>query len=160
MWKRTHATLGVASSSSLRLALIVWLILGIAVSVRTMVRPGSHTVFPIFAASAENWWGNRPLYELYAGLDRFRYPPVFALFVTPFSALGLTTGGILWGWASIAVFVAGLWRYLRDVVPSEWTRQRMAVFLILGALGALRGLWNAQSNALIAGLILLGSAAL
>ncbi len=143
-----------------RLALIVWLILGIAVSVRTVVRPSSHTVFPIFAASARHWWGDRSLYDLYAGLDRFRYPPVFALFVTPFSALGLTAGGILWSWLSIAVFVAGLWWYVRDVAPSEWTPQRRAVFLMLGGLGALRGLWNAQSNALIAGLVLLGSAAL
>ncbi len=145
---------------SLRLALIAWLILGAAVSIRTLVRPSSHTVFPIFAASAEHWWGNCSLYELYPGLDRFRYPPVFALFVTPFSALGLTTGGILWSWLSIVIFVAGLWQYARDVIPSAWTRQRIAVFLFLGGLGALRGLWNAQSNALIAGFVLLGSAAL
>jgi hypothetical protein len=143
-----------------RLALIVWLILGAAVSVRTLVRPSSHTVFPIFAASAEHWWGDCSLYDLYLGLDRFRYPPVFALFVTPFSVLGLTSGGILWSWLSIAVFVLGLGQYVRDVIPSAWTRQRTAVFLILGGLGALRGLWNAQSNALIAGFVLLGAAAL
>ena len=148
------------SRLSLRLALLVWLILGVAVSVRTWVRPSSHTVFPIFAASAVHWWGDHSLYELFPGLDRFRYPPVFALFVTPFTVLGLTAGGILWSWLSIAVYVAGLWYYVRDVVPSEWTRQRSAAFLILGCLGALRGLWNAQSNALIAGLVLLGSAAL
>jgi hypothetical protein len=145
---------------SLRLALIVWLILGAAVSVRTLVRPSNHTVFPIFAASAEHWWGNCALYEIYPDLDRFRYPPLFALFVTPFSVLGLTTGGILWSWLSIAVFVAGLWRYIRDVIPSVWTPQRTALFLILGGFGALRGLWNAQSNALIAGFVLLGTAAL
>jgi|SRR5579883_283755 len=145
---------------SLRLAIIVWLIVGAAVSVRTVVRPSKHTVFPIFAASAEHWWGNHSLYELYPGLDRFRYPPLFALFVTPFSALGLTTGGILWSWLSIAAFLAGLWAYARDVIPSVWTRQRVGTFLILGALGALRGLWNAQSNALITGFILLGTAAL
>ena len=145
---------------SLRVALIIWLIVAMAVSIRTLVRPRSHTVFPIFAASAEHWWGNCSLYETYPGLDRFRYPPVFALFVTPFSSLGLLTGGILWSWVSIAVLVAGLWQYVRDVIPSVWTRQRTALFLILGALGALRGLWNAQSNALIVGFLLLGTAAL
>jgi hypothetical protein len=145
---------------SLRLALAAWLILGAAVSVRTLVRPSSHTVFPIFAASADHWWGNCSLYELYPGLDRFRYPPFFALFVTPFSAMGLTAGGILWSWLSIAVLMTGLWQYMRDVIPSTWTRQRMAVFLLLGALGALRGLWNAQSNALITGFVLLGASAL
>ena len=145
---------------SMRLALIVWLILAAAVTVRTLVRPSSHTVFPIFAASAEHWWGDRSLYDIYPGLDRFRYPPVFALFVTPFSSLGLLTGGLLWSWLSIAVLVAGLRQYVRDIIPSAWPRRRMAVFLMLGALGAMRGLWNAQSNALIVGFLLLGTAAL
>jgi hypothetical protein len=145
---------------SLRLALIVWLILAAAVSVRTLVRPSSHTVFPVFAASAKHWWGDQPLYQDDPLLDNFRYPPVFTLFVTPFSALGLSVGGILWNWVSIAVYVAGLWWFVRDVIPSAWTRQCLGVFLILGALGALRGLWNAQSNALIVGLLLLGAAAL
>lgn len=145
---------------SLRVALIVWLILGAAVSVRTLVRPSSHTVFPIFAASAEHWWADQPLYELYPSLDRFRYPPIFALLVTPFAALGLSAGGILWSWAGIAIYVAGLWWFVRDVIPSAWTRQRTGVFLMFGALGSLRGLWNAQSNALAVGLLLLGTAAL
>jgi hypothetical protein len=163
LFRRWHAGPVTSESQrciSLRLALIVWLILAGAVSVRTLVRPSNHTVFPIFAASAEHWWGDRSLYQLYPPLDTFRYPPVFALFVTPFSALGLTTGGILWSWVSMAVLVAGLWQYVRDVVPSAWTRQRTALFLMLGALGALRGLWNAQSNALIVGFVLLGASAL
>jgi hypothetical protein len=145
---------------SMRIVLMVWLILGTAVTLRTLVRPNSHTVFPIFAASAQHWWGDESLYELYPSLDRFRYPPVFALFVTPFSVLGLPLGGILWSWLSMAVLVAGLCCYVRDVIPSAWTRQRTALFLMLGALGALRGLWNAQSNALIVGFLLLGAAAL
>lgn len=144
----------------LHLALMVWLILGAAVTVRTLVRPNSHTVFPVFAASAEHWWDDQSLYELYPSLDSFRYPPVFALFVTPLSFLGLSIGGILWSWLSIVVFVAGLWCYARDVIPSAWTRQRTALYLMLGGFGALRGLWNCQSNALIVGILLLGVAAL
>jgi hypothetical protein len=143
-----------------RLAVIVWLILAAAVSLRTLIRPHDHTVFPIFAASVEHWWGDQSLYQLYPPLDTFRYPPVFALFATPFAALGLTMGGILWSWLSIAVFLAGLWQYAHDVIPSAWTKRRRAWYLMLGGLGALRGLWNAQSNALIAGFVLLGAAAL
>ncbi len=159
-WRSGSAKSGERRCIHPRLVLIVWLLLAAAVSVRTLVRPASHTVFPIFAASAEHWWGNQSLYQLYPPLDTFRYPPVFALFVTPFAALGLTAGGILWSWLSIAVFVAGLWWYVREVIPSPWMRQRTAVFLILGSLGALRGLWNAQSNALTVGFLLLGTAAL
>src|SRR5262249_28995150 len=86
----------------LRSALIVWLILTAAVSVRTVVRPSRHTVFPIFAASAKHWWDDEPLYEDDPVLDNFRYPPVFTLFVTPFSVLGLSAGGIVWSWISMA----------------------------------------------------------
>src|SRR5579859_4933761 len=111
----------------LRVALIVWLILGAAVAVRTLVRPRSHTVFPIFAASAEHWWGDQHLYESYPSLDRFRYPPLFAFLVTPFAALGLSAGGILWSWAGMTVYIAGLWWFVRDVIPSAWTRQRTGV---------------------------------
>jgi hypothetical protein len=149
-----------APDNYLRLVLGLWLILAIVVGVRTMVRPEAHTVFPIFAASAEHWWGNCSLYDLYPPLDHFRYPPVFAVFITPFSMFGLTAGGILWTWFNMAVYVAGLLVFVRDLIPSVWTRRRTALFLALGALGALRGLWNAQSNALTVGLLLLGTAAL
>jgi hypothetical protein len=144
----------------MRLVLGLWLILAVAVGVRTLVRPAEHTVFPIFAASAEHWWGNQSLYDLYPPLDHFRYPPVFAVLVTPFQMLGLTVGGILWTWFNMAVYVVGLSYFVRDVIPSTWTQRRTALFLSLAALGALRGLWNAQSNALTVGLLLLGAAAL
>ena len=113
----------------------LWLALAVAIGMRTLVRPNSHTVFPIFAASADHWWGDQSLYQIYSQLDHFRYPPVFALFVTPFSAVGLSTGGILWSWAGMAIYFAGLWWFVRDVIPTRWTRHRMALFLMLGALG-------------------------
>jgi hypothetical protein len=60
----------------------------------------------------------------------------------------------------MAVYAAGLYRFARDVLPGGWTRVRTALFLALGALGGLRGFWNAQSNALVVGLLLLAASAL
>ncbi len=97
----------------LHYALMLWLILASAVGVRTLLRPNSHTVFPIFASSADHWWGDQSLYQEYPPLDHFRYPPIFALFVTPFSVLGLRAGGILWSWTGMAVYVAGLGWFVR-----------------------------------------------
>jgi hypothetical protein len=139
----------------LRLALALWLALGAAVTVRVLVRPASHSVFPIFALSSVHWWQDLPLYVKYPPLDYFRYPPVCAVALTPLSALGLRAGGVLWSWLGLAVLLLGLQRYARAVMAPAWTRRALALFLALAALGALRGLWNAQSNALVVGLLLL-----
>ncbi len=164
-----RSALGIASSrqpplQTARLfysVLSLWLVLGFAISIRTIVSPEKHTVFPIFAASATHWWQDQPLYTRYADLDDyFRYPPVFAIALTPFNFLGLTAGGILWTWLSLAVYAAGLWYFACDVIPISWTPPRLAVFFALGVFGALRGLWKAQSNALVIGLLLLAVAAL
>jgi hypothetical protein len=148
----------VPQNRPLRLALLLWLALVAAVSVRTLLRPASHSVFPIFALSTQHWWHDQPLYADYKPLDFFRYPPVFAVALTPLSALGLRLGGVLWSWLGIAVLLAGLHRYARQVAGPAWSPARHAVFLSLCALGALRGLWNAQSNALVVGLLLLAGA--
>jgi hypothetical protein len=144
----------------IRHALLFWAAVAAAVAVRTVVAPNTHTIFPILSGASAHWWADRPLYADYAPLDYFRDPPSFAVAFTPLEALGPQLGGVLWSLFGIGVFVLGLWRFLRDVAPSRWTTGRQAAFLALGALGALRGLWNAQSNALAIGLLLLGAAAL
>src|SRR5262245_22875413 len=144
----------------LGLALAAWLAAGLAVTARTLVRPGSHTVFPVLARGAEHWWLDVPLYEKCPPLDYFRYPPALAVALTPLSALGLAAGGVLWAWLNLAVYAAGLWLCRRDVLPGEWGEGRQAAFFLLGLAGALRGLWNGQSNALVIGLVLLAASSL
>ena len=167
-----------APPPALRAALALWVAFGVAVSVRTVLRPGSHTVFPVLAASSQHWWGDQPLYARYRPLDYFRYPPVFAVAFTPLSAAGLTAGGVLWGWLNLGVYGWGLWRLRRDVLPpltptplpaglpASMTGERgwgeggrEALFFTVGLLGGLRGLWNGQSNALAVGLLLLAASA-
>jgi hypothetical protein len=149
-----------AFSNPLRHALHIWLAVAAVVCIRTVVAPDTHTIFPILAGSATHWWADQPLYAQYPPLDYFRYPPAFAVAFTPFSILGYRAGGVLWSLLGVGVFILGLWRFIRDAAPGEWTAARQAVFLALGALGAMRGLWNAQSNALAVGLLLLATAAL
>ena len=143
----------------LRLVLALWLGLALAVALRTVVRPESHTIFPLLSAASAHWWHDQPLYVDYRPLDYFRYPPVFAVAFTPLALLGLTLGGIVWTWLGMLVYALGLWRFLRDVAPGKWTPGRRALFFALGAIGGLRGFWNAQSNALAIGLVLLGVSA-
>jgi hypothetical protein len=144
----------------LRLALGIWLALAGATAVRTLLSPSQHSVFPIFATSAVKWWQDKCLYDHYPPMDVFRYPPVFAVLATPFAALGLRLGGVLWLWVSLGTLLAGLWCFLRDVAPGRWLRWRKGLFLILAAIGTVRGAWNAQSNALAVALLLLAASAL
>jgi Glycosyltransferase family 87 len=144
---------------ALRLAIGLWLVFGVAVSVRTLLLSDQHTVFPVFATASKHFWDQQSLYARYRPLDYFRYPPVFAIGFTPLSALGLTGGGLLWNWLNLGVYGWGLWRFRRDVLPGTWTPGREALFLSIGLFGGLRGLWNGQSNALAVGLLLLAIAA-
>ncbi len=139
--------------------LAAWLLLALLLAVRTVVSPVRHTVFPLLAAASTRFWNDQPIYGNYRPLDYFRYPPVFAVALTPLAALGLYLGGILWGWLNLAVFGAGLWRAWRDLLQTRgWGERRQILFFLLALLGALRGLWNGQSNALAVGLLLLGTA--
>jgi hypothetical protein len=149
----------VGSPAWITWALILWAVLAIAITIKTVVSPDDHTVFPKFAARAEAWGSRGPLYASYEGLGRFPYSPTFAVFLVPFAALGLRLGGIAWTLLNLVVYVWGLRRLVRDVLPAPWPPIREGVFLMLATVGAVRGLWNAQSNALIIGLLMLGMAA-
>ena len=108
----------------------------------TLVRPENHTVFPVFASSAEHWWADQPLYANYEPLlDHFRYPPVFAVAITPFHLLGLQAGGILWSWINLAVYAAGLHHYVRDMLPGSWTPGRRAGLQALARGGTPLSMW-------------------
>jgi hypothetical protein len=139
--------------------LIIWGAVGLAVSIRTLLYPERHTVFPVFAGGAAHWWADQPLYADYAPVDFFRYPPSFAIAITPLQLLGPCLGGIVWAWLNLFVYGAGVWSFLRHVLPVRWTAGRETAYLLLALFGALRGLWNGQSNALAIGLVLLGVAA-
>jgi hypothetical protein len=148
------------SSWPRRCAVVLWIVLGFALTARTAYRPANHTVFPLFAAGSAHWWADQPLYANYRPLDYFRYPPLFAIVFTPLATLGTVAGGILWGWLNLAVYFLGLHRLVRDVLPGRWTPGREAAFLILAGVGGVAGLWNGQSNPLIVGLLLLAVSAL
>ena len=149
-----------STPAPLRWAFRLWLAVAVAVCVRTLVSPINHTIYPVLAGGTTHWWADRPVYADYKPLDYFRYPPPFAVAFSPFAALGPRAGGVLWSLVGIGVLLLGLWRFLRDAAPADWAPARQGIFLALCAIGALRGLWNAQSNALAVGLLLLGVAAL
>jgi len=145
---------------SQRIVLGLWLAFGLFVSGRTILRPHSHTVFPVYVATVEQWWNGDNIYLKSGDLDYFRYPPIAAVLLTPFGLLGPVWGGVLWIWTGLAIYGSGLRRLQRDVLPGEWKPDRQSWFFALALIGAASGLMNGQSNAIIAGLMLHGCAAL
>jgi Glycosyltransferase family 87 len=147
-------------SRPLPFVLALWFALGVALTARTLHRPLSHTVFPVYATGSDHWWTDAPLYANYRPLDYFRYPPSFAVAFTPFVWAGPRVGGVAWAWLNLGLLLFGLRRFMRDVLPGNWTPGREAGFLVLSGAGALGGLWNGQCNALAVGLVLLAGSSL
>src|SRR3954454_13280782 len=108
-------------SRPLRLVPALWVVVGVAISVRTAVSPDRHTVYPVFLNGAAHWLHDEPVYADYKPLDYFRYPPVFAVAFAPLAPLDLVAGGVLWAWLNLAVYGAGLWAFARRVLPVTWT---------------------------------------
>ena len=146
----------------LRRALLAWIILAVAVSVKVAVQPYSHTVYPVFASGALHWWADAPLYDDYdeQGLDLFRYSPTFAIAVTPFAVLPDVVGGMLWNLAGIAVLVWSLRMLVRHVLPGQWPAWREGVFLGLTLVLSVRGIWSGQNNTFLLGAAILGIVAI
>jgi len=148
------------AARGLRLVLALWLVLGAACAVRTVIWPEKRTVFTVFAAAANHWWADQPLYYPYDGnIGGFRCSPLFAIFMTPFAALGSTAGGVLWCWFGLGIYGLGLYRFVRDVLPESWPPWGAALFHALALWGAVRGAWNGQANMLVAGCLLLAASA-
>src|SRR5436309_1892595 len=71
----------------MRWAIIFCFAIGCALTVRVLVRPDSHTVYPVLATASERWWNDITLYgDERPWLDCCRYPPVLAI-VLLFAAL-------------------------------------------------------------------------
>jgi len=141
-------------------AIALWVVLAVAVSVKTIIEPSLHEVYTIFAAASRHWWADAPLYTFYEGMDTYRYTPTFAIALSPLAMLPDRLGGILWNLLSIAVLVWAIRRFVREVLPGDWPPWREGLLLALVVVGSLRGIWSAQSNALVIALALLAAVAI
>lgn len=132
-----------------RWVLGLWVGFAVAAMVKVLVQPTIHTVYPIFAEAARNWWQDKSLYEPAPDRDLFRYSPTFAVLMTPFALWPHWLGGLLW----VGMNVGLLWVILKssagEIFPGLSHPDRKALWLILTLLGSARSLWAGQSNSLI-----------
>lgn len=125
---------------------------GHADEIREAARPSGN--FEIFRTASVHLFEDRDLYAEYPEQhsDRFKYSPTFAMLFAPFAWLPWPLALFLWSSLNaLALFVA-----VERVVPG---RSAMLAVLCLH-LEVLRGMQNAQSNALVAALMILAYTAL
>lgn len=151
------------SRPCLRLAIAFWVTLAVAACIKTAVKDGKHSVYPIFAAAAKHWWADQPLYKDYwqsEGIDGYRYSPAFAIALTPLIHLPGRSGEMVWNIICLGVLFFASWRMTRDLLPDDWPAYRRDLFLSLVLLGSAVGVWSSQSNSLLLAFIILGLSAI
>ena len=133
---------------ALRILLGVYLLTAVFVAVqRTLLSRENN--FWIFQAAFEHLRSGADLYAAYPEIhaDFFKYSPTFALLFAPFALLPTTAGYALWAAACATV----VWVSVARLLPprAAFVALSLAFFSVLG------DLQRAQSNALVAGLMVL-----
>jgi hypothetical protein len=142
------------------MAAAVWTIVVVACCVHALVKPRGNSLYPLYSEAARHWLAGKDMYgELAPGFDRYRYSPLAAVLVAPFSVLPDGLGAALWRLLNAAVYLAGFAWFVRAVLPATLSgRQRAILFLLIVPLSA-GSLYNGQANVLVIGLLLAAVAA-
>ncbi len=144
---------------SVRLAWTLWLVLAAAVGVRVAVsKPTSQSVMPIYLAAGERWLHGESLYGPPQTLDIYRNPPVIAAGFAALTPLPEKLAGLLVRGVSVALFLTGLTRVRRTLLP-DWSGSRVGWLFALAVVPAIPSVNNGQLNLLLAALALHGVAA-
>jgi glycosyl transferase family 87 len=134
-----------------RAVLAIYAAAAIVVSIQRGVF-GFPNDFAIFRASFWNLLAHRDLYvlRLEQAHDYFKYSPTFALLFAPFAVLPVLVGLFVWNlFNAVTIFFA-----IRLILPAEqWAPAQALVFLPM-----LRSMQSAQSNALVAAIIIVAFA--
>jgi hypothetical protein len=120
----------------------------------SVVGDGTYTHYNnyvVFRASFAHLVAGQDLYVAYPAehWDLFKYSPTFAVLMAPFAMLPDSLGVVIWGLVGSLALFAGIWRF---PMGDERSRMAAAWFVVLPLLQSLQ---NTQSNAHLAGLILL-----
>ncbi|MCX7887990.1 MAG: glycosyltransferase 87 family protein, partial [Verrucomicrobiae bacterium] len=134
-----------------RVALLLWGVPLLAITVMVVRRPTHRSVTPVYHRCVQHWMSEAPLY---ANPLEYNYPPCFPLVFAPFRWLPAPLGDVLWRWMAWVLIATGLWKLLRGSEREFLAASALAIPLSLGALR------NGQANALLAGLLLHAAAAL
>jgi len=139
------------------LAMGLWLLALLVISIMVALRPTHRTVtLDSYHYAAGQWWAGQ---SLYAGPSGMNYLPHFAVLFSPFHALPLWLGEVLWRWLMAGTLIGGLWLMLRALFRSDPDRPFFWATLTAMPL-CLSAVRNGNANALFGGVTLLSVVAI
>jgi alpha-1,2-mannosyltransferase len=135
---------------ALIIAIALWIIPTIVISIMVAHRPNDHTVSGSYHLATHNWYAGK---DIYNGPQGMNYFPQFVMLYTPFHFLPLAPGEVLWRLVALATIATGVWKMVCTLFPNTRDKAFLlaSVLTIPLSLGAVR---NANSNALFGGVIL------
>ncbi len=144
----------VTNPRALRWMLALYLVTAVVVALQRTLAPPPENNILIFRAAFHHLIAGRDLYAAYPAQysDHFKYSPTFALLFAPFALLPLVPAYVLWASTCATTVFLGL---RANLPPRQAT-----LALAIAWLAVLGDLQRAQANALCAGLMLLGWAAM
>ncbi len=152
---------GMASDSLVKVAVMVWALALLAVCARSAIDPHRRSLYATWAAAGGNWVAGANAYDTPQGphLSSYRYAPPVTALLAPWYYLPERLGNVLWRLGNAAAVLGAFAWWLRSAAPMHTTpRQRGLLYLLLVPL-SLNNLNNAQSNLLLAALLLAALAA-
>jgi hypothetical protein len=138
-----------------QLALALWIVPMVVLSVPVAVRPTYRTVTTVYHQAVDQWSARQPLYE---GKDGFHYLPHFTALFYPYHLAGTRGGDILWRCTGAVGLAAGLWFFCGAIAPRQSDRWRAFALTTLFVLPvSLPALQNGQANTHLGVVLLLAA---
>ena len=131
----------------------LWVALVLGVLIRSLLKPGGGTVFPIFHTAGGRWLHGK---NLYSGGTDYLYSPLVAALFSPLALMPFWLANIVWRLGVVATYLAAVRAWLRDDsvgaarIPVQ---NHPLVFLILLPL-SIGSINNAQANPLVVALVM------
>ena len=133
-----------------RVVCTLWAIAVAVIFIKTILKPGSQTVFPVFYTAGGRWLRAE---NLYSGGNDYLYSPLIAAFFAPFSLLPMSLANLAWRTLNVAAFLGAVGLWLRHGVHQIPRARHSLVFLIMLPL-SIGSLNNGQSNPLLIALVM------
>jgi hypothetical protein len=141
-----------------RLALAIWFLIGTVAVGRAALYsfPRHRGCYWLYAETGRNWVAGTSVYSPLPGLTVFRYSPLVAVFMVPFSELPDPLGSALLRLVNLGVYVGGLLWWARAGTPIPLSCTQRALLYLLAVPLSVSSLVDIQTNALTIGFLLLG----